>query len=140
VLVWNATASAPLGLYRVARARKFERGNFVLAVPAPPLAAFAARRGYLPQGVPLVKRVAAVAGDTVCARGDTIVIDGRFAAARLAADGKGRPLPSWTGCRMLRPGEVFLLMADVPTSFDGRYFGPTPTSQMVGTLYPLWTR
>ena len=140
VFIWNETASAPLGLYRVTHSRALSRGRLVLAVPAPALAAFADARGYLPRGVPLVKRIAAVAGDDVCARGDSVFINGRFAAARRAADRDGRPLPSWSGCRTLRSGEIFLLMANVPASFDGRYFGPTPASQVVGLLDPLWTR
>jgi|SRR6185437_2258319 len=140
LLVWNATASAPIGLYRVGHSRVLARGDLVLAVPAAPLGAFADARGYLPHGVPLVKRIAAVAGDTVCARGNAILINGRIAAQRLAADGEGRPLAAWEGCRKLRSGEVFLLMADVRSSFDGRYFGLTPTSQIAGTLKPIWTR
>jgi conjugative transfer signal peptidase TraF len=140
VLIWNATASAPIGLYRVTHGRALARSDLVLAVPAPQLAAFADARGYLPRGVPLVKRIAAVAGDGVCARGNAIFIDGRFAATRLAADGKGRPLPSWSGCRTLHANEVFLLMPDARASFDGRYFGPTPASQVVGLPDPLWTR
>lgn len=140
LLVWNATASAPIGLYRVSHGRALARGALVLAVPAPLLDAFANARGYLAAGVPLVKRIAAVAGDTVCARGNEIFIDGRLAAARLAADGQGRPLPAWNGCRTLHSGEVFLLMARVRVSFDGRYFGPTPASEIVGTLDPIWTR
>jgi conjugative transfer signal peptidase TraF len=140
IFVWNTTASAPIGLYRVFHGRALARGDLVLAVPAPKLAAFAARRGYLPQGVPLVKRIAAVAGDDVCTRGYAVFIDDRFAAARLAADLEDRALPAWSGCRTLRPGEVFLLMADVRSSFDGRYFGPTPASQVVGLLDPIWTR
>lgn len=135
--IWNASASAPIGLYRVTHHRALSRGDLVLAVPSPLLAAFAARRSYLPLGVPLVKRIAAVAGDTVCARGNAIFINGRFAAARLAADNQGRLLPVWSGCRTLRSSEVFLLMTDVPNSFDGRYFGPTEVSQIAGTLSPL---
>lgn len=140
IFVWNTTASAPMGLYRVSHGRALARGDLVLAVPAPSLAAFAARRGYLPQGVPLVKRIAAAAGDAVCARGSAVFIDGRLAATRLAADLESRALPTWSGCRTLRANEVFLLMGDVRTSFDGRYFGPTPASQVVGLLKPLWTR
>jgi len=139
-VVWNASASAPIGFYRVKHSRALARGALVLAVPAPALAAFAAGRGYLPSGVPLVKRIAAVAGDDVCARGKAVFVNRRFAAARLAADRKGRALPAWPGCRKLRADEVFLLMADVPDSFDGRYFGPSRASQIVGTLEPLWTR
>jgi len=138
--IWNATASAPIGLYRVTHDRALARGDLVLALPAPPLAAFAARRGYLPRGVPLVKFIAALAGDAVCTRGAEIFIDGRLAAARLAADGKHRRLPAWSGCRTLRSGEVLLLMANVHSSFDGRYFGPTKVSEIAGKLEPLWTR
>ncbi len=138
--VWNATASAPVGLYIVRRDRALARGDLVLAIPRPSLAIFAARRGYLPQGVPLVKRIAAVAGDIVCARGKTVFIDGHIAAARRVADDKGRALPAWAGCVRLRRDEVFLLMAHAPSSFDGRYFGPTSVSQIAGRLEPLWTR
>ena len=140
IIVWNASASAPIGLYRVKQGRALARGALVLAVPAPALAAFAGARGYLPAGVPLVKRIAAVAGDDVCARGAALFINHRFAAARLASDRKGRALPAWSGCRALQSGEVFLLMANVRDSFDGRYFGPTRASQIVGVLEPLWTR
>jgi conjugative transfer signal peptidase TraF len=139
-IVWNVTASAPIGLYVVRHDRAFMRGDLVLAVPSTSIAKFAARRGYLPAGVPLVKRIAAMVGDTVCAQGTGIFIDGQLVAARLSSDGEGRPLPSWQGCRTLDQGEVFLLMEGVPTSFDGRYFGPTNISQIVGRLEPIWTR
>jgi len=89
--------------------------------------------------VPLVKRVAAVAGDRVCAADHAVNIDGRHVADRLSADRLGRPLPVWTGCRTLQVGELFLLNG-VPDSFDGRYFGPTPTSAVIGELVPLWLR
>jgi len=140
LLVWNATASAPTGLYRVRHDRAPGRGDLVLAVPARSLAAFAARRSYLPRGVPLVKRIAAVAGDAVCARGHEVFINGRLVAVRRAGDGQGRALPAWSGCWTLRSGDVFLLMTNVRASFDGRYFGPTPASQVVGLLDPIWTR
>ena len=140
LVIWNATASAPIGLYRATHAQMPSRGDLVLALPTPSLAAFAARRGYLPSGIPLVKRIAAIAGDAVCTRGQAMFVNGRFEAERLAADSQGRSLPTWSGCRTLRAGEVLLLMPEVPTSFDGRYFGPTPASQIVSILDPLWTR
>jgi type IV secretory pathway protease TraF len=84
--------------------------------------------------------VAATAGDVVCASGDALFIDGRLAAKRLASDRIGRPLPQWEGCETLGAGEVFLLMAYVPDSFDGRYFGVTERRNIIGRLVPLWTR
>src|SRR6185437_312194 len=114
--VWNVSASAPVGLYRVTHGRALSRGDLVFAIPDPSLAAFADVRGYLPAGVPLVKRIAAVVGDEVCARGNAIFVDGRPSAVRLAADAQGRALPAWSGCRTLRAHEVLLLMAKVPAS------------------------
>ena len=122
-LVWNASASAPIGLYRVLPGKPI-RGDLVLVRTPSSVRQIAAERGYLPQNVPLVKRVAALDGDIVCAADDVISVNGRVVAERLARDRLGRPLPAWTGCQTLGPGDVFLLMKDVTGSFDGRYFGP----------------
>ena len=140
LLIYNASASAPIGLYRVRPADPIRRGDLVLARTPPSVRRLAAERGYLPESVLLVKRVAATVGDTVCARDRAVTIDGRHVAEQLAADADGRPLPAWTGCRTLGPDEIFLLMADVPDSFDGRYFGPVPASAVIGRLVPLWLR
>jgi conjugative transfer signal peptidase TraF len=140
LLIYNASASAPLGFYRVLSAEPLRRGDFVLARTPDSVRRLAAERGYLPETVPLVKRVAALEGDTICARNHAVTIDGRHVADQLAADSLGRPLPIWTGCQTLGPGEIFLLMQGVPDSFDGRYFGPVPKSAIIGRLIPLWLR
>lgn len=137
--VWNASASAPVGLYLVRSTAAPGHGDMVIAWTPEPARTFAARRHYLPANVPLVKRVAAAAGALVCAHGDRILIDGREAARRRRVDGRGRPMPVWLGCRRLGPGELFLLM-DRPDSFDGRYFGTTPASHLVGRARLIWAR
>lgn len=136
-LVWNASASAPIGLYRVLPETAV-RGDLVLVHTPDSMRQLAAERGYLPQNVPLVKRVAAASGDIVCAAGDAISINGRVVAERQARGRLGRPLPSWSGCLLLNGGEVFLLMEGVADSFDSRYFGPVPTAAIIGRLVPLW--
>lgn len=136
-LVWNASASAPMGLYRVLPGHAV-RGDLVLVRTPSSVQQLAAERGYLPSNVPLVKRVAALDGDVVCAAGDAISINGRVVAKRLARDRLGRRLPSWSGCLRLDGGEAFLLMESVADSFDGRYFGPVPTAEIIGRLVPLW--
>jgi conjugative transfer signal peptidase TraF len=136
-LVWNASASAPIGLYRVTPGAPLERGDMVIAwAPAGPRA-LAAQRHYLPGNVPLVKRVAGVPGQRICAVGSGIFVDGRRVAARLARDPSRRPLPWWRGCMTLQNGALFLLM-DAPASFDGRYFGPTSARDVIGKATPLW--
>lgn len=139
-LLWNASASAPVGLYRVEPGRPVIRGDMVIARTPIAVRALAASRHYIPVNVPLVKRVAGVPGDQICAIGYTITLNGRAFATRRASDRLGRPLPWWSGCRTLRDGALFLLMADTPDSFDGRYFGPTEAGDVVGRATPLWTR
>jgi len=100
----------------------------------------AATRGYLPAGVPLVKQVAAGAGSQVCARGRELYVDGVLLAHRLMRDAAGRPMPWWDGCMRLRAGQVLLLNTGSPASFDGRYFGVSDSSEIVGVARLIWAR
>jgi len=138
-LLWNASASAPVGLWRVAPGVAVERGDMVAARLAEPWRGLAARRRYLPANVPLLKRVAAGPGDRICAAGEAVTVNGRVVARRVPADGAGREMPGWRGCIHLRDGEYLLLM-DARSSFDGRYFGPTARGDIIGKATPLWLR
>lgn len=140
LLVWNASSSAPVGLYGVSAPEQLKTGDMVIANLPIFVRALAASRHYLPRDVPLVKRVAAVAGDEVCALGRDIFINGKWVAARREFDAAGRPMPSWLGCHILRDGAVFLLMADQSASFDGRYFGITARGEIIGKAHLLWRR
>jgi conjugative transfer signal peptidase TraF len=139
ILVWNATASAPRGLYCITPLTGLQAGDFVLVRPDPASAALYAERGYLPLGVPLLKRVGALGGMRVCEHGGVVTIEGRHVANALSTDGRGRPMTSWSGCRALSNGEFFALNADEPASLDGRYFGPSPLSSAIGRAIPVWT-
>ncbi|MUT24293.1 S26 family signal peptidase [Mesorhizobium japonicum] len=137
-LVWNASASAPIGLYRIAAGTP-ALGDLVLVRPPDYVAYLAAQRGYLPGNVALVKRLAALPGEHVCAFHDAIIIGGDIVARRLKIDAQGRPLPWWNGCRALTKDEVFLLGNETNRSFDSRYFGAVPAANVIGRLVPLWT-
>jgi conjugative transfer signal peptidase TraF len=139
ILVWNSSASAPLGLYLVLPESRLRPGDLALVTPPEGIADMAARRGYLPRGVPLIKQVAAMGGDDVCAKGDIITINGDTVAVRQKADRAGRPLPWWEGCRVLSAGEILFLMP-AAESLDGRYFGPLSSVHVIGRLVPLWLR
>lgn len=138
-LIWNASASAPIGLYRIDADTPPRLGDLVAIDPPPALAAFLARRGYLPRGLPLLKRVAGPPGALVCRSGTFVTVDGVGAARVLARDRAHRPLPVWTGCRTVGRGELFLLN-EARDSLDGRYFGPLPAAGLIGTAHPLLTR
>ncbi len=138
-LVWNASPSAPVGLWRIDPGAPIAVGDMVLAQAPDAARRLAAARGYLPQTVPLVKAVAAAEGDSVCAEGAWMFVGATRVAHRLRHDAQGRPLPWWRGCRRLARGE-YLLISPAETAFDSRYFGPVEASAVIGRARPLWTR
>lgn len=145
-IVFNPSASVARGWYRVDAAgdasslqESLQVGSIVLARLPAGMAAFAAQRGYLPEGVPILKRIGAMASQSVCVVDRLVWIDGVPVAGVLAHDGAHRPLPPWTQCRMLMQGELFLLSDTQPASFDSRYFGPVDAADVLGVARPLWT-
>jgi conjugative transfer signal peptidase TraF len=138
-LIWNASASAPIGFYTIEPADRIEVPELVAVMPAEPLAGFMVDRGYVGRGVPLLKRVVGLPGQRVCRTGSTITVDSVEIGDALDRDRIGRDLPAWQGCRVIADGQLFLMNWDVRDSLDGRYFGPVPASSVIGRALPLWT-
>ncbi len=138
-VLWNASASALIGLYRVKANAVPALGDLVVLMPPPDIARFIAERRYLPGGVPLLKRVAALPGQRVCRTGAIVSIDAVAVATARARDRVGRKMPDWQGCQRISPGRLFLLNP-AADSLDGRYFGPVPASLVAGIAHPVLTR
>lgn len=136
-LIWNASASVPVGFYTARSADALEIGELAVVTPPDDIARLLAARGYLPLGVPLIKPVAALPGQTVCRTGLAITIDGTASGIARERDRIGRPLPVWQGCRVVAANEIFFMNPAREDSLDGRYFGPLPTSAVVGRAEPL---
>ena len=139
LLIWNASASVPIGLYAIEQPTGLRVADLVVVRPPEPLAEFLADRTYLPRGVPLLKHVSALSGQSVCRKGLAVTIDGAAIGDARERDSRGRPLPSWQGCRVVSADEVFLMNPRSADSFDGRYFGPLPASSIIGRAIPVWT-
>jgi conjugative transfer signal peptidase TraF len=137
--IWNASASVPIGLYSLRSEKRFHVTELVAIQPPEPLATFLDLNGYLPVGVPMLKRVLALPGQTVCRSGLTVSVDGIEMGEARDRDGRGRPLPKWQGCRVVGEGELFLMNWQSDDSLDGRYFGFLPASAVMGRALPVWT-
>ena len=137
--IWNASNSVPIGLYRLQPVTKLTVTELVAVQPPDLLATFLDLNGYLPIGVPMLKRVLALPGQTVCRHGHTIAVDGIDMGQAQERDGRGRPLPVWDGCRAVADGDVFVMNWQSADSLDGRYFGPLPASAVIGRAEPVWT-
>lgn len=140
LVVWNASASVPVGFYAITPIARPEVGDLVAVRTPEPLGRWLVENGYLGPDTPLLKHVAALPGSEVCRQGTTITVDATAVAEARERDRLGRPLPAWRGCRTLREGELFLLNADHPGSLDGRYFGPLGADTVIGRATPIWTR
>lgn len=137
-IVYNPSDSVPRGWYRIAKADTLHVGDIVLARLPASAATLASQRGYLPASVPILKRIGAVAPQSVCVSDGVMRIDGDVVATVRMHDGQERELPVWSQCRSLANGELFLLSTN-PASFDSRYFGPIATRAVIGSAQPLWT-
>ena len=138
--IWNASKSVPIGLYRLQPADRLAVTELVAVRPPEPLATFLDLNGYLPIGVPMLKRVLALPGQTVCRKGLAISVDAIDVGEALSRDSRGRPLPGWQGCRVVGTDELFLMNWQSEDSLDGRYFGFVPQSSVIGKALPVWTR
>ncbi|MGM4926708.1 S26 family signal peptidase [Tardiphaga sp. 804_B3_N1_9] len=137
--VWNASESVPLGLYSLRPADKLLVTELVAIKPPEPLATFLDLNGYLPVGIPMLKRVLALPGQTVCRNGLIISVDASDMGEARERDSRGRPLPVWHGCRVVGEDELFLMNWQSKDSLDGRYFGPIAASAIIGRAFPVWT-
>lgn len=138
--IWNASASVPIGLYAIRPTGTLHVTELVVVRPPTALATFLDDRRYLAKGVPMLKRILALPGQTVCRTNRTITVDGVAMGAALDRDSRGRPLPTWQGCRVIAGDQVFLMNWQSEDSLDGRYFGQLPANTIVGRAAPLWTR
>ncbi len=138
-LVWNVSASAPIGLYRIDPAEHLDVPDLVAVMPPEPLDDFMVEHGYIGRDVPILKRVLGLPGQRICRTGRIITVDGNAMGEARDRDRLDRPLPVWSGCRTVAEDEFFLMNWQVPDSLDGRYFGPLPATTVIGRAIPLYT-
>ena len=139
-VVVNTTTSDRPGLYwrhALPPTRAVRHGERVILVP--PAWVQAAVRRVAPQvhaKRPWMKRVAAVAGETVCVAADHVTINGVWTAARPVLQDDVLTAPQ--GCVTLAEGMYFVLNPH-PRSFDSRYIGAIPRAALQATATPLFT-
>jgi conjugative transfer signal peptidase TraF len=144
----NHTHSFPVGVYWAVPKAPAVGDLVFFRPPEDPVFDQALSRGYIGSGGSfthyeiMLKRLVAVAGDMVTIDTAGVTVNGRMLANSKpqAVDLAGRPMPVWhlKGYR-LGAGEVLLMSDYSPISFDGRYFGPTPRTQIQSVAWPVLT-
>ncbi len=109
-------------------------------------AEIARQRGYHRQGIcpdgssPILKPIVAQAGDSVEVSANGITVNGTLLhnTAPRSNDSRGRALTPWRfGSYIVPQGFVWAASGYNPLSFDSRYYGPIPVSQIRHHLRPL---
>jgi signal peptidase I len=97
-----------------------------------------------PQSVPerstltFIKRVVAVAGDRISIRGGHVILDGtRERDSYIAACG-GAPECALHHTITIPKGEIFVMGDNRGDSDDSRFWGPIPTSWVIGQAFVLY--
>ena len=140
----NLTPSLPRGVYML-RSGVPTRGARVAACLPTEAASLGRERGYLGKGTcasrsaPVLKFVAATAGDVVAVGADITVNGKHLQPAPPLEDRAGRLLAIFPAGRYeLASDELWLYSASLH-SWDSRFFGPVPVENVLGVVRPLWT-
>ncbi len=140
-IVHNPSDRVRRGCYRVedvADTGALNFGSIELAQLPADAAALAAERGYLPVGIPILKRIGAVFPIGVYRRPRRPrrrahrrngASDRRSASSTAGLDAMPSPVKD----------ELFLLTTTNSASFDSRYFGPIVASAVLGVAHLPWT-
>lgn len=137
----NHTSSLPYGVWQDDNSsRAMKAGDVVVACPRlPPDLQVYIERGNCPDGrEPVLKKVAAIAGDTVEMTFTGISVNGRMIpeSAPLVTDSQGRTLKAYpVGAYKVPAGEVWLVNP-MKLSLDSRYTGPVLVSDIVSVTVP----
>jgi conjugative transfer signal peptidase TraF len=144
----NLSESMPVGIWHIQPLPADLTRGLVVVLCMPPSSdsRMARLRRYIGDGPcpdetePLLKPVAAVAGDEVTLSEIGVSINGKhiFNSAPLALDAAARPLPHLFGTYQVKPHEVWLISTYSPDSYDSRYFLGVPVSAIRGTARPVW--
>jgi conjugative transfer signal peptidase TraF len=140
-----ASNSLPPGLYRIVHAGK---GSDLLICPTGLAEKVSIEREYRVKSfgcgdgyAPLLKPIAARAGDTVTLSEAGVAVNGKLLlnSKQYPKDGIGRPMPLVPfGTYAVLPGTVWAISSYNRFSFDSRYFGPVNLDEKVRYAKLFW--
>jgi conjugative transfer signal peptidase TraF len=140
-----ASNSLPSGLYRIVPAAS---GNDLLICPTGIAEKVSIEREYRVESLgcgdgyaPLLKPIAARAGDTVTVSEAGVAVNGKLLpnSKQYPKDGIGRPMPLVPfGTYAVLPGTVWVISSYNRFSFDSRYFGPVNLDEKVRYAKLFW--
>jgi conjugative transfer signal peptidase TraF len=148
-ICFNTTPSVPLGLYWKTQ-DPLKKGSYVIFCPllTQPFS-IAKQRNYITSGLfcpnkygYLIKQIVALKGDSIAVTNTGVFINGHLhiQSKPLRFDLIGKKLPYYRITNfILKENDCFLMSKNDPLSFDSRYFGVIPLSQIQTVIRPIFT-
>ncbi len=134
VVLYNPSASAPIGWYRLRANSPIKVGDQVAAYAPDWARKLADERQYLPYEYPMIKTIWASSGTQICVHNNRTHVPNYPVITSLSQDSLGRDMPKLSGCFTLKAGEYFLVSPDVQAGFDSRYFGAVEAQNILGKV------
>lgn len=127
LLVYNTTASVPVGWYLLLPPQDVSRDDMVVFTVPEDIEKLAVERGWLPKGTKMLKRVGGLAGDMYGVnKSRQFYVNGVYIEQASLVDGKGQQMPDRSSGIHMVEDDCFLPVGDNSHSFDGRYYGAVP--------------
>ena len=133
-VLYNPSASAPIGWYRLRAKTPIKIGDQVAAYAPDWARKLADERRYLPYEYPMIKTIWASSGTQICTHNNRISVPNYPVIISLSQDSLGRDMPKLSGCFTLKADEYFLVSPDVQAGFDSRYFGAVDAQNILGKV------
>ena len=133
-LLYNPSASAPIGWYKLEDQSPPKIGDQVAAYAPDWARVLADERHYLPYEHPMIKTIWASSGTQICTQNNWVSVPNYPVITSLPQDNLGRDMPKLSGCFTLQADEYFLVSPDVQDGYDSRYFGAVRGQDILGKV------
>ena len=136
-VIKQVTLSMPEGYYLTYSTQDITRDDNVLFKPNERIQQFIVDHGWLPKGVPLLKRIVGIPGDKLCIKQQKVSINNKTIAIITDKDSKGNLLPVFQFCGVIARNQYFVQGIANDHSFDSRYYGLILGNQIISKAIKL---
>ena len=140
MIYFNVTTSLPQGFYLRIPCKECRRGDYIVYEPSEEVKTLIIKNGWGDGKRDFLKKVGATEGEKYSIESDTLrfEIEGKYIGQVCDTDNAGNVLPKLRGEFEVPKGYV-LPIATSARSFDGRYSGAIPKSQIKARVVPILT-
>lgn len=143
-LVYNATASQPIGFYLKSYPNSYLHNDLVLVCPVTSVAKWSVEHHIIADGMgcqysaPLLKKIVATAGDRVTVTHKGIIVNDTLIPNTAPIARKVKQWNTFDKEFLLKSGEYIVVANQNNLSFDSRYFGVVTDKNIIAKIRPIF--